>query len=335
MKAKNICILRSGAIGDVIHTLPLVNILSKSFKQKRITYAMSGELAPLFQYAKGIDQIFPLNLKTGLGGLIKQAKSLKEAGNGQFTDFINLQPNLKSKFTTWLVKPEEVFELKKNKNGTEHAWENFATSYFHPADLDLTEFDVQENLPFIEIPNEVVFNLLFKLQLNLSKKNIAIIPGVGKHRPHRAWPIKHWVSLLKFITENSPENPSILLIGGAEEEKLAEDICALLREHKKLKFVNLCGKLDLLTTAAILKKCSLAIGADTGPTHLAAAMGTKTIALFGPTSPVRHAPFCGVALQAPDYKCSHLCSSKKCERTILNCMDTLTPEQVWLSMSEI
>ncbi|HEY9886544.1 MAG TPA: hypothetical protein V6C96_04710, partial [Vampirovibrionales bacterium] len=73
----NVCVLRVGAIGDVIHTLPLINILAQKIPNSKITYLMAPELVDLLQFAKGIDQIFPLKLKVNPLKIIDQAKQVK------------------------------------------------------------------------------------------------------------------------------------------------------------------------------------------------------------------------------------------------------------------
>ncbi len=332
MKFHNICILRLGAIGDVVHTLPLLNILKSSLKECRITYAMSPTLAPLLKYAKGIDRIFDFDLKKDIFGLMQTAKDLREFSEGKITDFINLQPNLKSHFLAWLTKPETAYNYKKSDDESMHVWQNFALTYFHPQDAVLQEFDINEHLPLIEIPGEIIMKNVVPLRLDPFKPILAFVPGVGKHRPHRAWPIKNWLQLIKILDQREDIQPEILLIGGPDETEICNKLEMKLSSFTKLKIHNLCGKYDLVETAAILSRANLVIGGDTGPTHLAAALGKTTIALFGPTSPFRHAPFTGIAIRAQDYDCSKGCSNKKCARKVLNCMDSLTPEQVWLAM---
>jgi heptosyltransferase I len=335
MKFRNICILRSGAIGDIVHTLPLVNILNKAFKHKKITYAMAPELVPLMKYAKGINQIFPLNLKTGFKDILDQADDLKNYGETRFTDFINLQPSWKSKLLGWWLRPENSYNYKKDKTLKLHAWQNFALSFFHPSDLDLTDFDLAEELPLIKLPSEIVLKTSISLKLTSRQQVLVLVPGVGKQRPHRAWPVKHWINFLKILDLHEEHPPEVFLVGGPDEIKICQEISSRVPTSRRLKVVNLCAKFDLLNTAALLNRANLVIGGDTGPTHLAAALNTETIAMFGPTSAERHAPFKGVALNAPDYICSQSCTPKKCDRRVLNCMESLTPDQVWMLMNEM
>ncbi|MDJ0625257.1 MAG: glycosyltransferase family 9 protein [Candidatus Caenarcaniphilales bacterium] len=334
MKPRHICVLRVGAIGDVIHTLPLVNLLSQSFKERKITYAMDESLIDVMQFARGIDQIFPITLNGNIFNLLEQGKKLKKSANGRFKTFINLQPNWKSKLISKVISPELYFEYSKSSNFDEHVWQNFAESYYDSKDLE--DYAIDQFFPLIRIPNEIVSSSAFKYELDEEKKLIGLVPGVGKHRPHRAWPIKNWLQFFKMIEERNNYKAHIVLIGGKDEIQLCDELITHLPSYSKIRLTNLCGKSDLLETAAVLKRCDIAIGGDTGPIHLASAVGTEVICMFGPTSPSRHAPFTGLGIQASDdYECAKACTPKKCARKVLNCMESLSPEEVWLAMNEV
>jgi len=353
MKFRNICILRVGAIGDVLHTLPIVSLLAECFRKHKITYVTSSPLVDLLKHARGIDQVVPINFKSNPLELIDQFQTLKQASvvpeeveeeskSVGFDIFINLQPNWKSRLLAYLLGSRQYYEYHKAKgnNGLnpssqqeEHAWVNFAKSYFH--DKDLEEVNIERFFPLIDLPETVVRQAAKELNLDPYKKHLALIPGVGLHRPHRAWPLSNWVNLINLLEERGDERLNLLLLGGPDEIELCKELEQKTQHCKKIKIYNLCGQFNLLGTAAILKNCDLVIGGDTGPIHLAAALACKCICLFGPTSPARHAPFVGIGLQAPDYQCAKACTQKKCVRPSLNCMESLTPEEVWLAMNEV
>jgi len=341
MKFKNICLLRAGAIGDVIHTLPLVNLLAKTFKSHKITYAMGAELAPLMAYARGIDQIIPINFKTPIFSLMGQGFALNKAADGIYDVFINLQPNWKSRLIQSFAKSKQLHEYQKASklkltppsSEDEHVWVNFAKTYFHQNDL--LDANIEEFFPLINIPPDISTQAVNGLGLDPYKRLIALVPGVGRHRPHRAWPLKNWIDFIYLLNERGGEKLNLLLIGGPDEAKLCSELEEQVQNCRNIKIYNLCSKFNLLGTGALLRSCDLVIGGDTGPIHLATAVGAKTICLFGPTSPSRHAPFVGIGIQTPDYQCAKTCSDKSCSRKLLNCMESLSPEEVWLAMNEV
>ncbi|HEY9886180.1 MAG TPA: glycosyltransferase family 9 protein, partial [Vampirovibrionales bacterium] len=245
----------------------------------------------------------------------------------------NLQPHWKTKLFTKFLAPSENYVYKKDINSSLHAWQNFSTAYFHPADLH--NLSIKQFNPFLCIPQGVIQSTVAHLELDETKELIAFIPGVGKHRPHRAWPLQNWLSLFKILETRENQKYQIVLVGGPDEVDLCDELILQLPNISKNRLINLAGKLNLLGTAAILSKASVVIGSDTGPTHIAGALGKKVIGLYGPTSATRHAPFTGISVEADDYTCAETCTSKKCARKVMTCMNAIKPEEVWLLMKEL
>lgn len=101
---------------------------------------------------------------------------------------------------------------------------------------------------------------------------------VGASHAAKVWPLD------RFLNVRSSLAGKAVFIGGPSEARLLED-CDLQGA------VNLAGKLSVLETAAVLERCRVLVTNDSGPMHLAAAVGTPVVAVFGPTSAVRFHPF--------------------------------------------
>lgn len=99
----------------------------------------------------------------------------------------------------------------------------------------------------------------------------------------KRWDVANFANLIQQITRLLPEI-KIVLVGSSEEEELARSLPA------SLSVINLVGKTEILQLGALLERCEVCVTCDSGPMHIAAAVGTPTVALFGPTSPVRHQP---------------------------------------------
>jgi heptosyltransferase-2 len=126
--------------------------------------------------------------------------------------------------------------------------------------------------------------LLFKeLALKDRKGFIALGPG-ATYGPAKRWPLVHWKQLIDKLLKTRPE--TLLVLGGAEEEAYLAELFG----HGQ-QVVSLVGRTTPSTLAAILKECKVLITNDTGPMHVAAAVGTPTVALFGSTSPTWTRPF--------------------------------------------
>ena len=122
-------------------------------------------------------------------------------------------------------------------------------------------------------------------ELLSNKRIVAIHLGVGPSAQYRRWPIERFVHLATRLTSMN-KNVTFLLTGGSSEQSLIEDFRCKFSGNS----IDASGTGTLSNTAALLKRCDLLICGDTGIMHLAAAMGTPTVGLFGPNTPDCWAP---------------------------------------------
>ena len=143
-------------------------------------------------------------------------------------------------------------------------------------------------------------------------KYAVLIPGTNWAT--KRWPIRHFVDAAKRI--NDELGLQIVVAGSSDEAALGAQIPG----------VNLCGKTNLRELVALLDSAALVIANDSGPMHIAAALGKPLVTLFGPTNPARTGPYqraeCVIDLKLP---CSP-CYSRKCSHQ--SCLNWLEPDQV-------
>lgn len=106
------------------------------------------------------------------------------------------------------------------------------------------------------------------------KASSVIAMGIGARDPRKIWPVSNFIQLGKWLSDTL--RAQILLLGGQEERPLAEQLCAHLGEPA----INLVGGTTLRQAGALLQRCQLYVGVDTGPMHLAAAAGVPVVAIF-------------------------------------------------------
>jgi heptosyltransferase-1 len=115
-----------------------------------------------------------------------------------------------------------------------------------------------------------------------------------------------------------------VVITGTEKDILVAN--ALLGSSRQAKIINACAKTSVNQLACLIKRCSVYISADSSPLHIAAAMGTPFVALFGPTDSRRHLPPAkDFIVLKKDLSCSP-CYKTKCRRK--SCLEAITPEEV-------
>ena len=156
---------------------------------------------------------------------------------------------------------------------------------------------------------------------------VAIAPGGGKNvklvMPNKRWPQEYYVGLIQKILHES--SARVLLFGTPDEHQLIDEIRSQCPECLE------ATSLSLGTVAAVFKKCSLFIGNDSGPLHIASAVGVSTISFYGPTNPKDWAPvgYKNVALYK-NVACSPCYDHGKfppCDH--LDCLRSITVNEVW------
>ena len=106
----------------------------------------------------------------------------------------------------------------------------------------------------------------------------------------KQWRAERFAELAQRLTdaEGPLAEAHVAVLAAAHERKQAEPLFAAIPAHRK---IDLVGRLDLLTAAAVLRRCTMFIGNDTGLMHIAAAAGTPTLGLFGPSPSTQYAPW--------------------------------------------
>jgi ADP-heptose:LPS heptosyltransferase len=145
----------------------------------------------------------------------------------------------------------------------------------------------------------------------------------------KQWPLERFGELANRLRETSP-TARFLLVGGPEDREK----CRVVAEAVGESAINLAGKTSLRELTALLRRCTLFIGNDTGAMHISAAVDLPVIALFGPTCAHRYAPWSGHTVlqiplacspcQQPDHP--HRCLSCPYEQPL--CLQQLTVERV-------
>ena len=117
-----------------------------------------------------------------------------------------------------------------------------------------------------------------------SRNDRLIAVNLGTTWTTKRWDIVKFTEVIRQITRLVPET-KVVLTGSSAEQTLTEALPA------SLPIINLVGKTSILQLGALLERCEVCLTCDSGPMHIAAAVGTPTVALFGPTDPGRHRPY--------------------------------------------
>ena len=124
---------------------------------------------------------------------------------------------------------------------------------------------------------------------NIGKGDFIVGLGIGAAESvkERMWPKERFAAVADYLIEEY--NANIIFIGSKEEEGLANETQNLM--ENKDNSLNLAGKTSIREMFCLISLCKLFVGNDSGPMHVAAAQGVRTIGLFGCNLPARFAPF--------------------------------------------
>jgi heptosyltransferase-2 len=155
---------------------------------------------------------------------------------------------------------------------------------------------------------------------------VVLHPGSGDHFPGRRWPPGRYAELAARLV--AVEGARVVLTGGASERALVRRV----RAHGPAESTDLSGLLDTGLLLALLERADLLVSNDTGPVHIADALGTPVVALYGPNTPHRYGPRGPLALALhADLPCSPCLDDRTMKRSSCRqhvCMDALGVEHV-------
>lgn len=279
--AKNkprILVLRGGAIGDFILTLPALRLLRETFAHCHIEIL-------------GYRHIAELALRGSPGSGANYADSVQNIEHGPLAGFFarngNLSPELCAYFASfqqivsWLYDPDLIFETNVKRAGVKHylsAYTKITDHHHASAQLasGLARLALYLEDPTAHLLPDATAQEAAQAWLHTNDAcdgYLALHPGSGS--PRKNWPLENWRTLAQQLTQ---QGHRLLLIGG--EADTLFPLPGALTAHS----------LPLSTLAALLTRSTHYLGHDTGISHLAAAVGTPCTLLFGPTDPAIWAP---------------------------------------------
>jgi len=286
----NVLIVRLGALGDIVHTIPAAAALRAAYPDARIDWLVDGRHRELLTLVPVIDRIVSLE-KSSLGGWLEVARQLRPARYDVALDFQGL---LKSAVLARASGAQRVIGFS-----IWHLREKTATPFYSDA-IDTTSNGamsahvIRKNLRLLTAVGVEDERIAFPLSAVHSDaadtvRGHAAGSPIALLNPGAAWPNKRWLparfgEVAAFLHEVKGYVPFVLW--GPGEEALASAVVEASAGSARLAPPTRLADLVELCRAA-----SLMVSGDTGPLHIAAAVGTPIVSLFGPTDPERNGPW--------------------------------------------
>jgi len=293
---ETLCLLRLSALGDITHVLPTLRTLQKHWPNTKISWVIGKSEYPLVRVIEDVNFII-FDKSVGLSSYTHLKKQIKQSLNGnQFDVLMHIQLSLRASIASLFI-PAKIklgFDRKRAKD--------MQTLF---CNQQITPLSTRQHVldSFLEFPRHFGLDPVLDWQLPVSetatreiqtrldvnKKLFVINPcAAAKAKNWRNWNAESYAAIADYIAEQY--DMQIVLTGGSSslEKQTAKKIATLC---KKAQPINLVAATNLDELVAILNLANMVLAPDTGPVHIASALGTPTIGIYAATNPQRAGPY--------------------------------------------
>lgn len=274
----NILLVRFSAIGDILLLTPLLRALRRKHPDARLTVVTRTGFAPLLERNPRISEVIGWDPLTSLADLGRRLRDLR------FTHRLDLHDSVRSRLLRWhagghwtsypkhrLARAALIHTHRDLYRDRRHV----AERYFDAArELEVTPDGGSLEMFLSRSDLEAAEGFLAARGLGQRRQLIGVAPGAAHFT--KRWPTHHWMALVRRLVEAGND---VLVLGGPQDLAIGEAVAAAGGESA----ATAAGAFDLPGSAALLKRTRALVSGDTGLMHLATAVETPVIALFGPT----------------------------------------------------
>ena len=282
----SLCILRLSAIGDVCHTLAVVQAIQRQYPDAEITWIIGKTEAMLMQDLPNVTLI-PFDKKSGWKGVFTIWKQL---AHKRFDFLLNMQTAFRASILSLGIKADKKMGFNKDR-AREMQWlftnqKVEQTTSPHVLDGQMMfakAIGVTDLTPKWQLPISMETVEKAKQWLDPMRKNVVISPCSSKSE--KDWLIERYAEIANWLIA---QNINVILVGSPAKREL--EMTAYIQQLAP-NVQNLVGKTSLKEIAALLKLADLVISPDTGSAHIASIQGTPVIGLYAIHNPRRTAPY--------------------------------------------
>jgi len=322
---KKILIIKPSAWGDIIHTLPFLDVVHKQFPNAEIHWVVAKGLHTFLENHPLIHKLWIMD-KDGWRDIKRSLQITAEINvfrkglkNEQFDISIDLSGLLRSGLITWAAGAKYKLGFSDSDEGSPFFYTDkiVGGEKIHAIDryLKLARLlgcDISTiNYPMPILPD------ISHLTDAIPERFCIMAPSAGKEA--NRWPAERFGKLAAQLSIPA------LIIASRGDKKIADKVV----RASNGKAINMAGKTTLKELVSLISKCSYFICNDTGPMHIAAALNKPVFALFGPANPIRTGPYGKIhTIIQEKLKCSPCYARKPCKKHNWHCMKDITVEKV-------
>ena len=324
--------MRFGAMGDILLTTPALAALREKWPNTKIIYATKKMYVDLIRTHPAIDEIIALKTDEKINNFFFRLKEM------QIDYVLDLHNKARSKILRQIV-PKNRQVIWQKRSGLEGLWVRLGlrthqpkmhiAQRFHQAVERLTESELTR-CPMRYAVDPISLEFIRKdLQQKIpdANNNIVGIAPAAKWVT-KSWPEAHFKQLTLRLHE---QGYKIVLVGSDKDQACCDAIAKALPEA-----INYCGATNFAQLGALIGQCKVFIANDSGPMHMARALGIPTLAFFGSTSP-KQFDFTPHRVLFQNLHCSpcSLYGRKRCPYGHLDCLNMIGVEDAWHAFEQL
>ena len=328
-----ILIVRLGALGDVVHAIPVAAALRRAYPGARIDWLVSAKHREILDLVTAIDRRLVINDRGDAAGGSSIVAAIRELRAAHYEVVLDLQGLIKSALLARSTGADRVIGFAA-RYAREPLARLFYTEVYDPGrggifDPRETRHVVAINLSMLETLGITAVTPEFPIETSPSEAAARVARETGERyvlvNPGAAWPNKRWppdrFGALAAALRQRTGLASVVLWGPGERA-LADEVVAASSGAATVSPPTTVRDLVALSRGA-----ALLVSGDTGPTHIASAVGTPIVGLYGPTRPSRNGPLSprdAVVSRDTTCQCHHL---RRCVRDRM-CLLDITVDEV-------
>lgn len=332
MAPHNILVIKLRYLGDVLLATPTMHALKTAYPASRVAALVNRGTDDLLRGNPDVDEIIALER----GSLVDQARFVAAIRGRRFDTVLDLTDGDRAALLTRISGASVRIGFNDERRWTGYCYTTIVRGEAgaHRIERDLAALKplgiaTSERIPRVWLTAEDearADELIGRLEVRTDRPIAIIQPGARYW--FKAWPDDRFAALADHLTDQGYQ----VLVGGSQEEiGLVKAILTQAKSH----LWSIAGSSTIRSFAALLKRAALFIGNDSGAMHVAAAVGTPLVALFGPSNPREWGPRGGAAEVIYKGLDCRTCFHPTCQRGDQNCMKLITVEEVLAAVARL
>jgi ADP-heptose:LPS heptosyltransferase len=299
---REIALVKFWGMGSIVLMTPAIRLLRERYPQARLTFVTQAANRELLGMLDGVDDVLALELGRGPGAFLRSLAGLVAASRRRRFD-LWIDAEFLTRFSALLTavvgaRTAVGFHAPEVPRGRAHHVQVPFNSAFHMVDnfCGVATGDVAPPPPaearalqaIAPTPDaaRTLGDKLAEAGLGLGEPFVVLNPNAGELALERRWSVERFAQLADELLERFPGK--VVVVGAPAERAYVAGMLAHLRTPERV--IDLAGRTSLPELVALFAEAKLLVSNDTGPLHLACAVGTPTVSIFGPESPLLFGP---------------------------------------------